>query len=190
MKNTWCYPPSKENKLNRVLLINWLAPHAIKYKDGARRKRVPSLVMLSCLCAPTRICPSLSCQEITAPLGDLPCEYNAVLLHYMGSSFRFSYKFLESLPGDLQAEAAAAPVSRPWKQITANLDPLHCLRTLCHSTSRSYSKNKAFSQGKKRPHLKSSGFSNWATNLELLKDCLSRTRDVAQPVAWSPGLCI
>ena len=113
MKNTLCYPPSKENKLNQVLLIYWLAPHAIKYKDGARRKRVPSLVMLSCLCAPTRICPSLSCQEVTSPLGELPCEYSAVLLRSMGSSFRFSHRFLESLPGDLQAEAAAAPVSRP-----------------------------------------------------------------------------
>lgn len=190
MKNTLCYPPSKENKLNQVLLINWLAPHAIKYKDGARRKRVPSLVMLSCLCAPTRIYPSLSCQEVTSPWGDLPCEYSAVLLRSMGSSFRFSHRFLESLPGDLQAEAAAAPVSRPWKQITANLDPLQCLRTLRHSTSRNYSKNYAFSQGKKIPHLKSSGFSKWATSLELLKDCLRRTGDVAQSVEWSPGFGI
>lgn len=48
MKSTLCYPPSKENKLNQVLLINWLAPprHQIQRRGEKKEGSFPSYAKL------------------------------------------------------------------------------------------------------------------------------------------------
>lgn len=134
MKNTLCCPPSKESKLDRVLLTNWSAPHTIKDKDGEKKvdsfpsyaklfvwaNKSMSFSLLSWIhCVLTRFILWIHC--CSSP-------FHGQFFQIYPSGFRrdSGSTLLESLPGELQAEAA--PVSRLWKQIAANLVPPQCLR--------------------------------------------------------------